>query len=206
MGVFPWALEGLVAQPEVKTIVSPFTDLLANAFYGGWNEWLSLPAESRSKIGPMHRGGVIHEFAVKRAIAEIVAGNDPAIEICTLGFFKIYIGRVLVLRLKKLTSDGRVPVRGARKQTRYYYANRALTTVRNNHTRLSVGYRLDPTETDVLDVRVLQQIGDQVAWSYAINDAHHPSEFRFPDEATQAAPPPTQVSLIDAPASEAAGG
>jgi hypothetical protein len=206
MAFFSWALDGLVTEPEAKRTLAPFVDLLTTSFYGAWNEWLALPAESRSKIGPMHRGGVIHAFVVKRAIDAVIALNDSSVELCTRGFFKIYFRRSVVVRLKKLGTDGRVPINGTRKATRLYYSGAKMKTVRSSCTRLSVGYRLDPTETEIRDIRIVHQIRDEIAWSYAINDADHASEFRFPIEDAQPVPPPTRVKLIDGLSSEAAGG
>jgi hypothetical protein len=67
MPVFPFGMEGALTKAQVRSELAAYEGHLADAWHGAWNEWMSLPAESRAKISPMQRGGVVHDFAVDRA-------------------------------------------------------------------------------------------------------------------------------------------
>lgn len=109
---------------------------------------------------PTTRAGIVHNAAAERA-RRLFAGID-GLEVCEqLGFFKLYVGDTVVVRLKRVRpqDDGFVACNIKTKQQKRYYRHEPVDGVRDGATRLSVGYVLDETETRITQVVASLQYG-----------------------------------------------
>ena len=96
--------EHVLPQEECQKRLAPFAGLFVTAWRDAWGEWEALSPVFRNKMQPTTRAGILHNLVVFR-VKELFAGKD-GIEFCEkLGFFKMYIGEVIVVRLKRLGRD-----------------------------------------------------------------------------------------------------
>ena len=164
--LFPWELEGLADEAECRQLLLPLLGDIGSCVCGGWEEWMSGVEEAtRLKVSAFARGGVVHELIADRATR--LLGQHDDVDVCTDDFFKLYVADRLVLRVKKVASDHRVMLNWARPNTRDYYRNAPVGSLRHGVTRLTIGYVLDFEEASVEDVVISQQIGDVLLWSYS---------------------------------------
>jgi hypothetical protein len=197
MSVFPFGMEGALTKAQVRSELAAYEGQLADAWHGAWNEWMSLPAESRAKIGPMQRGGVVHDFAVDRATGFFPGDQGATTWVCRDGFWKLYVNDKIVIRLKKLRADGSIPLGGKSEATRRYYKNSSLPNVRNHCHRLSAGYLLNAVETEIEEVRIVYQLNDQVIWSYSIDEGGIQTQFHETPGDSDTPPPQPNVTLAE---------
>lgn len=168
-------------QSAALRLVGNHVGLMASCFTDAWEvHWQADVGEgTRMKIGAMQRGGLIHDIAAELAKERIEDGE--VVKKCSLGFFKVYFQSPqgsIVVRFLKLKSDGRVSLTGRRQPTRRYYHGSHLNNIRPTATRLTVGYILDPLGTEIADVRITRQVGEDVLWQESI--LSHADSWRFP--------------------------
>jgi hypothetical protein len=105
-----------------------------------------------------------------------------------------------------LGADGSIPLGGKSEATRRYYKNSSLPNVRNHCHRLSAGYLLNAVQTEIVEVRIVFQLHDQVIWSYPIDEGGIQTQFHEPPDASDTPPPQPNVTLDDDDQNAAAEG
>lgn len=170
MELFAWDYEGLMTQDEAQSLLVPHADKFGCCLTGAWEEWRGVSPLTRPKISSMQRGGFVHDLIIDRAKEMFAPDQDgnPDPQICTEGFFKIYVGDKIVVRFKKLQADRSVPLSWAKYCTRTYYNGGPLAEVRPDVQRMTVGYVLDESGEDIEDVLATLQIRDEVVWSFSL--------------------------------------
>ncbi|QDT43452.1 hypothetical protein Pan241w_35530 [Gimesia alba] len=178
MGLFSFATEGQLSKDEVCELMLPLYDDFCYVFHSAWDEWQGqIPAATRDKVTPMQRGGFVNDLAVDYAKNMFRNREKQQIHICEkLNFFKLYIGGTkIVARLKKLQPDYTVPASAysSHRQARLWYKNSHIPGLVNSATRLTIGYILNPIETEISEIAVSSQIGPQLLWGVRIHDEAH---------------------------------
>jgi hypothetical protein len=166
----PWP-EGLLSQDKAQRLMAQYADRFSQIWRDAWGIWeQGIAPELRSYLRPSTRSGIIHDAAVARA-REILA-EDEGIEFCKhLGFAKIYVEGIAVIRLKRVGRDHLAKNIKTRQQRRWY-AHKPIDGVRDDVTRLTVGYTLNATQTDLDRIVVSLQYGlKDLVYSFFLDEA-----------------------------------
>src|SRR6266540_5726293 len=139
--LFDFWPDHLLTKDDAERILKPYVDRLVRCWRDAWDEWESLPAETRGKLHPRDRAGVLHSLAISRA--KLSFAEAAAVDVCMeLGFFKLYIEDKIVLGLKRLGRDHLARNIKTKQQRRYDW-HYPVPGIRNALTRLTAGYVLD---------------------------------------------------------------
>ncbi|MFO0851367.1 MAG: hypothetical protein U0871_22840 [Gemmataceae bacterium] len=160
---------GYLTRAEAERQLVPLANDFSEVWHGAWTDWLSLPDEIRSQLAPTTRANVVHDLAVGRAKG--VFGQRDGFRVCEeLGFFKLYVGNSIVVRLKRLGDDDHLARNIQTDQQKQWYLHRPIPGVPDGCTRLTVGYSLDRAQVGLRDVVVSLQDGpNQLVYSFSIN-------------------------------------
>lgn len=191
--LFPWAIDELLPELQIREIMQPTFGVFASAQAYGWDDWVGkIPAEVLARITPMQRGGTVYDIMVSHAVELFAANAIPGITVNTdLGFAQFYIDNKVVVRFKKLRRNGMVSWGSLKPQGRLWYANKAMAGVRSCCARVTVGYVLDDLEQSIQDILVTCQHKDIVLWKFSIlEDAKTVS---IPDSNQEAVRPRTEI-------------
>jgi hypothetical protein len=164
--LMPWG-DQPHSEMECRELLFPALELFTIAHGNAFNKWEDIDGDTRSDISIMQRGGVLHDL-ITAQVSQLL-NNEPmeGVEVCKLGFFKLYVGDKVVVRFKKLAENHVVELDGQRPNTKRYYNCHLMPEVRSYCTRTTCGYVLRPDGT-LFDVVVACQTGDGLAWSYSV--------------------------------------
>jgi len=196
--VFDFELEGLLTRDQAIQLVGPLKQPLANCWQFAWRDWDALPEEFRARVSasPIARANVLNALAVSYAKELLPAG--VGIEPCDdLHFFKIYVTQgplAAVLRFNGLGRDGAVHNINSSDQKHDYFCNLPIAGLRNDVTRLTVGYSVDPSKSRIQDITISLQIGEDLIYDIPIDDEHI-EQLPVPEPAPPSAPTATRVTM-----------
>lgn len=173
MSFFEWSEKDYPQEYEVRELIFPHLDKFPILFRRAWEEWMTIPAVTRSRISSMGRGLVIYEIVGDLLASVFGNEEDPVkndVEICKFSFPKIYIAEKFVLRFKKVSSVHRVMLGLSSPNTKRYYEHKPMDEVRHGYGRLTAGYVLSQDQTDIEDVVITHQVDDVLRFSYSALD------------------------------------
>lgn len=159
----------VAVEAEVKEVLTTHEARLYAVVRGAWHDdWLSSPHRSQIRF-PRTRANLVHEFMVRRAIAEF--DGDPEVKVFirdeTAKF--LFRDRVLV-RFKKANVNGL----GANIETQAVLAfvdpQLTLPGIPGDVQKIEICYLLDDLQTRIDHVVVSARDGDTRLWSYHLND------------------------------------
>jgi hypothetical protein len=195
--LFAWETEGLLTREAAQAILMAVSDLFYEAIHAAWDEWLSLPENTRIKISAMQRGGFVHDLIVFHAKDRLAAATSVEIADAT-PFFAVYVSGDTIVRFKKLQSNYvAVP---STEHGKLFYNNAPMSCLRPFTNRLTCGYVLDQYGREVIDIAFTLQVRDEVVWRISLTEMAFAPE--SPDHAPEPLPPVIQPL---APPSQAEG-
>ncbi|HEV3339873.1 MAG TPA: hypothetical protein VG125_05940 [Pirellulales bacterium] len=170
--LFDYWPDGQLGEEAVRAMMQPYRSILCDCTHGGWADWQNEVTESgRSRLSPTTRAGVVHNFTIARLKLALSANLN--IQICErLGFFKFYVSNgddLAVVRFKRLGRD-RCARNVRTKQQKKWYALATIDGIREEATRVTVGYMLDLSQTKIEDILVTLQFRKDVLWYFSIDD------------------------------------
>jgi hypothetical protein len=166
--LFDMVPDGYLTEEEAKKELAPFASKLVAIWRSAWNTWLALPAEFRGKMLPRTRANIVHDLAIAQAKEDF---RDVATaETCeALGFFKLYIGERVLIRLKRVNQD-HLACNIQTEQQRLYYLHESIGGIRDGYTRLTIGYTLNPTHLEIDRIVASLQNGlETLAYSFYLD-------------------------------------
>ncbi len=172
--LFEWVPPDKLTSVQARELLAPFCSRLCTIWCDAWADWKSeVTIEGRSRLSNRSRASCVNDFAVERA-KEMFAGVE-GVEACSLlGFFKLYVGdgAGAVLRFKRLNRE-KLAMNVKTDQQIRYYQDEHIPGIRGEFTRLTVGYMLNLTETDIEDILLTYQLGrhrSSLRWWFSIFD------------------------------------
>jgi len=168
--LFEWVPEDKLTSDQARELLSPHCERLRSTWCDAWSSWNSeVTSDGRGRLTTRSRSSCVNDFAVERA-KEMFAGID-GVECCPiLGFFKLYVENKAVLRFKRLNRD-KLAMNVKTEQQVAYYQDEHIPGIRAGCTRLTIGYMLNLTETEIEDILVTYQLGRQrssLRWWFSI--------------------------------------
>jgi hypothetical protein len=158
--LFDMLPEGNLTQEEAEREIEPFANRFVEVWMCAWRQWQALPADFRGHMHPRTRANIVHDLAV--GAARLAFPHTDSTECCErLGFFKIYIGERIVVRLKRLDGE-HLACNIATGQQKSYYTHRPINGVREGYTRLTIGYTLNATCLEIESIVVSLQNGLEI--------------------------------------------
>ncbi|MBX3440860.1 MAG: hypothetical protein KF774_00535 [Planctomyces sp.] len=193
--LFAWEYEGLLTKEAAQALLMAVSDLFYEAIHAAWDEWLSLPVNTRLKISAMQRGGFVHDLIVFHAKDKLSTASK--IEIAqTTPFFAVYVNDDTIVRFKKLQEDYvAVP---ATEHGKLFYNNAPMSCLRPFCNRLTCGYVLDRFGNEVVDIAFTLQVRDEVVWKISLSEMAY-----APDSPDHSPEPQAPVIQPLAPPSQA---
>lgn len=166
--LFDWVPEGKLSSDEAKELLAPHAGELCSCWQFAWLAWNEeVSADGRERLTSRSRSSCLNDFAVERA-KEVFAGYDDVEGCSLLGFFKLYVGKRAVLRFKRLNRD-KLAMNIRTGQQVAYYLDEHIPGIRPDRTRLTIGYILNPAETDIDDILITYQHGRKsLLWSFSL--------------------------------------
>ena len=146
------------------------------------------------RLSTRSRASIISDFT--RENAKLLLGSMDGVEPNEdLGFFKIYVNGMAVLRFKRIGSDG--IARNLRTDQQIDYYNDVPIRGLHRGTRMTAGYLLNATETEIADIRITRQFGrDRLLWWFSIlNEADGGADVRGFTASPAPAPEVSQVRI-----------
>jgi hypothetical protein len=151
---------------ELMGLLDPFLDDFDEIGRGGVATYRRYPAEFLIEHDPRAQASCIYchmNWAAERRLA-----GRPGVFPKEIRGLKVWlIGDHSVIRLKKMDVDGHAR-NYPTKQARDYDRGVQFKELPPPAARLSVGYFLDPTQTEVLRVQIARPSGKRIEWCAAI--------------------------------------
>ena len=168
--LFDMVPERRLSSDEAKELLAPFAAELCSCRQFAWLAWNEqVSADRRERLTSRSRSSCLNDFAVERA-KEVFAGYEDVEGCSLLGFFRLYVGTKAVLRFKRLNRD-KLAMNIRTEQQVAYYCDEHIPGIRPDRTRLTIGYILNPTETDIDDILITYQHGRKnLLWSFSLFD------------------------------------
>lgn len=152
----------LVAMHTALSELEDHLEALATFAVQAWDRYHSLPAADRMIFGARERANCVHAYMVHYA-AEYVAVAPGTIRCFKLNqMCGIVIDNKYAIRFKKLDEDSKSRNQPSR-QVEEFLSQIELIGIDASH-HLEVGYVLNSSATDVLDVRLVHPAGEGIAW------------------------------------------
>ena len=160
--------DDLITEQEAIGLIAPYQALICETADAAWASWLALqtamPAMTRG-VKARTRAGLVNDLWTQ-GVRDRLA-NEPGVFINDQrGFLLVEIGGRVVVRFKKL--DGR-------SRSRNYPTHQQLAFVQQiplegmpPYARLTAGYRLDASQTAIVDILLTLPIGDRLAWQFSL--------------------------------------
>lgn len=158
--------------PTARRLLEPH----APQFNAAWDHALTMfngtSDQFRAATRAVTRANIMHDHSSD--FLRTALGGVPGITFCErLGFFKIYVenehGDVAVVRNKHLDLNYLASNVKTEQQQRWY-AHDPMEDIRNEATRLTIGYTLNPTQTEIDDVIVSLQHFDDLVYYFSLRN------------------------------------
>jgi hypothetical protein len=165
--------DDLITEQEAIDLITPYRDLICETADAAWASWLNLqaamPGMTRS-VKARTRAGLINDLwtqGVRDRLADApgVFVNDQR------GFLLVEIDGRIVVRFKKL--DGRSRSRNYPTQQQLAFVNQIPLAGMPPYARITAGYKLDVSQTAIVDILLTLPVGDQLAWQFSLRRADH---------------------------------
>jgi len=159
----------LVSETEARSILRPFERLLFECVLDAWASWSSICASHpHVRIASRGRGrsGLVYELIVENVRTRFQEIKNVAVTEAR-GFVEIYIDGKVALRFKKVNNKLRSSNYPTKQQLLY---SNQLPLFGDSlvAARLTVGYQLDPTASEITKVAVIYPKGRNPVWAYTI--------------------------------------
>lgn len=159
----------LVAQQIALAELDAHLEALATVAVQAWDRYHLLPAADRMIFGARERANCVHAYMVHYA-AEYVAVAPGTIRCFKLNqMCGIVIDNKYAIRFKKLDEDSKSRNQPSR-QVKEFQSQIELVGIDASH-HFDVGYVLNLSETDILDVRLVHPAGEGIAWAKSLAPA-----------------------------------
>ena len=103
---FPdWMLpDDYLNETQAKEYMAAYAPVLSGLWSVAWERYRRLPLDVRTDLRNVTRSGIVRDFMVVSARKEFAHSRwQDRVALCDeLGFFKIYLGDKVVVRLKRL--------------------------------------------------------------------------------------------------------
>ena len=157
----------LIELSEAQELLNPYVDYLYSWPTEAWDKYhRSTPRELLVEYSARTRASAVHDLIVANARA------DEMSDLMVFNYRKmkgVLIAGRLVTRFKKLSEDGK-SCSIATKQVRDFRQQRSLPGFPSTHN-LELGYVLNDSQTEIVEVLVTQPSGKGVAWTLSINSS-----------------------------------
>lgn len=161
----------LPSQSYVQNLLGPIEATLAKCVSDGWTRFQEIA--DRVPIGPgfaRTRANLVWHFIADEACHSLSNIPDMLIRRTPHTVWFHYKGKVL-FRFKKLDRDGFSKNFPTQQALAWHDPQAELLTDQAGH-RLDIGYTLDPTESEIDDVRVICRNGGALEWQYCIESTN----------------------------------
>ena len=152
---------------HVEAILKPYHNDLVQCVSRGWQTWRDLQMNYAGKAAVLKtrtRANFVNDYISDEAKSTF-SGNPNVILSESYGFLVLSIADLISARFKKLNSQGRTSNIKTRQQRLIYNSDQELPGF--SSMRVSIGYILDPLQTEIADVRVVYERGI-ATWYYSI--------------------------------------
>lgn len=185
--LFDMVPNGYLTEEEAKNELMPFSAGFVSVWRNAWKTWLELPPEFRGMMQPRTRANIVNDLAVAKA--KELFRDEPAAQTCeALGFFKLYIGERIVIRLKRL-DQGHLACNIQTDQQKRYYRHDHIVHIKDGCTRLTIGYTLNPTHLEIDRIVASLQNGlENLAYSFFLDDEGQVTAIPVPTPLPDAGP------------------
>lgn len=171
MGLFSFAREALIPEDEARSLLLPYQQKLTDVWVKSMRDWKSVPPELRFRLSetafvpPTNLFG----FAQSHAREQFRPEDDSDIEWCELpNVFGFYIKKKLLVRFNALSRDHLVKTVTRTDHRQRYYNQEPIPGLVNSATRLTVGYTLDPSKTEIASIGASVQLGETLVYFFSL--------------------------------------
>lgn len=162
------------------SVLQPHYPGFQGIIQGAWRDYLDLPDKTRAQFSPTVRANCVHSFMIFRARAYFMR-IPKAYETNSYGQILFGINGQILIRFKKLRKNGR---------SSNYPTDHAVDFAAQMNlpgiepaARVTVGYILNRTQTEIVAILVTYCIGKRIEWVIEIDE---------PNTQTNVVPYPTK--------------
>lgn len=148
-------------------ILQPHYQGFLSIVQGAWADYLNLPAKDRAQFSPTTRANCVHNFMIFRARAYFLR-IPKSYETESSGQILFGIDGKVLIRFKKLRKN-KLPSNYPTTHAVEFAAQMTLPGV-ERAARVTVGYILNKSQTEILTILVTYCIGDRIIWTIDIDE------------------------------------
>jgi hypothetical protein len=178
----PWQLP-LFKKNLADGILQPHYGGFQSIIQGAWSDYLNLPDRTRAQFSATARANCVHSFMIFRARSYFMR-IPKAYETTSYGQILFGINGEILIRFKKLKRNRR-PSNYPTRHAIDFAAQLNLPGI-EPAARVTVGYVLNRTQTEIMEVLVTYSVADKIIWSLQIEE---------PGTQTNIVPYPTRQPL-----------
>ena len=154
---------------NVEELISPLHNIINQCIRGAlqtWKDVLSKSPDQSAVLGSRTRASFIHDNIVKSIQREL--SEFPNVRMSTeRGFLLVVVKETISMRFKKLNKRGRTSNIITKQQWDIYHNQVPLPDFPAG-LRVSIGYELNNTETDIQSIKVVYEKFGVSIWEYKI--------------------------------------
>lgn len=173
MGLQPEDWPSVISKDRAGEMLLPWKAELCEPFFLGWKtfwKWKEIDPDWYATIAARTRAGIVHDFAVKNALAAFEGKSGVRVR-HEFGSILLIFGDDLVARLKKFDDNERA--RNSRTSRQFQFDRQCLELpgIPTKATKITVGYTLNSEQKDVVKVSASCWCVNTRKWSIGLYDA-----------------------------------
>ncbi len=173
MGLHPEEWPSVISKDRAGEILLPWQVKLCEPFFLGWKtfwKWKDLDPDWYATITARTRAGIVHDFAVKNALAAFDGQSGIRIR-HEFDSILLIFGEDLVARLKKFGNKEKASNSKTSRQSNFDRQCLDLPGIPTQATKITVGYTLDHEQKTIVKVSASCWCVNTHKWSLPLYDA-----------------------------------
>jgi hypothetical protein len=167
MPLFPFVTEDFIEEPEARAITQPYWSDLTAVWQSSWEAWERIDERDRARLAetPWAHPVALNAFAQSFARERFSGREDDGLVECDAipSVFAVYITPRVLLRFNGLSRDFVVRNTDRSDLKDAYFRQEPIAGINSAATRLTVGYVLNETKTEISCVAIsLQHVQDPI--------------------------------------------